>query len=306
MAKIAIIGGAGFIGYHLINALKDDHELLCIDLIHVDSIDCEICDITNAKEVEEVFEKHQFDIVIHLAAIHITSEVINTPLRTVHTNIMGLTNVLYNVVKTKVSRFMFPSTAFVYQQYDNDAIVNEQTTIDEKDSSLHLYALTKLMGESMIVNFHNMYGVFNDFKYHIFRFGTTYGEKCHNNVIRKFITDCHNNCPIEIFGSADNTRSFLDVADHVKVYTQAIKHNPDSGIYNADGIQPVTISRIAEIAKSLTNNKCPVAISGARKKDYKGCIIDSSKTEAHLKWKPKISIEDGMKELYKHIVDEHN
>ena len=106
--KITITGGSGFIGTHLVNLLKQKHDILILDRepSKIDDVNFITCDLLESEKISNVLK--DTDIVIHLAAavgVKITEE---DPLRTLNLNIKGTQNILESCQKNNVKLVQFP------------------------------------------------------------------------------------------------------------------------------------------------------------------------------------------------------
>ena len=310
MDKVAIIGGSGFIGSHLCDALKHTYDVTCVDIVppFSDEYNFYECDVTNLTDVKYFFDRSPQDIVIYLAAIHITAECEQFPDKAISVNITGLANVLNTMLHTGATKFLFPSTTFVYQQFCHfHHKVDESADISLAYDGMHTYSLSKYVGEHLIRNFHSMYYHQTPFEYCIFRFGTTYGDRCHPNVIKKFLQCGIQRSEMTILGNSHNTRGFLYVSDHINAYICALASMTQtkefiSGVYNCDGPRQTTIEQVAQLAIDITGTHPQVGTYGERINDYRGCLIDNSKSKEMLGWEPNTYLPEGMKRLYKTLL----
>jgi len=151
--KICVVGGAGYIGSHVVLELvKKDYEVIVIDNLSTglkEMIDPKAkfykADITNTKEIEEIFKKEKnIKFVIHLAAKLIVPESIDKPLEYYHNNVEGVRSLLEAMVNTNIKNIVFSSTAATYGEAEG--VLTESTLTNP----ITPYGETKLVCENMI------------------------------------------------------------------------------------------------------------------------------------------------------------
>jgi len=156
--KILLTGGCGFIGSHTaIELIDQGHTVIIVDNLSNsnEGVIDKIKEITGTLPIfynqnitdnlDNVFEQHSIDAVIHFAAYKAVGESVKHPLKYYRNNLLGLINLLEHVVEYKVNKFIFSSSATVY---------GNPTSLPLTESSplscLNPYGRTKLMGEEII------------------------------------------------------------------------------------------------------------------------------------------------------------
>ena len=230
--NLLITGGAGFIGSHVVRRMVNKYA--GYNIVNLDKLtyagnlanlrDIENApnytfvkgDITDAAFINELFEKYQFDGVIHLAAESHVDRSISNPLEFVMTNVIGTVNLLNAAKKywkanidgeTKGKKFYHISTDEVYGTLGEEGLFTEETAYDphspysaSKASSDHFvrayYDTYKL--PALISNCSNNYGSFH------------FPEK----LIPLAINNIKNMKPVPVYGKGENVRDWLNVEDH--------------------------------------------------------------------------------------------
>ncbi|MFT5860292.1 MAG: UDP-glucose 4-epimerase [Flavobacteriaceae bacterium] len=159
---ILVTGGAGFIGSHtvveLINngltpVIVDDfrnssREMVAgIEKIVGKEVIVHPADICDSEQLSRVFEKYNFEGIIHFAAYKAVGESVESPLMYYKNNIGGLVNCLECALKYDVQNFLFSSSCTVYGDPDESTTVTESTPQKEANSP---YGATKQMGERIL------------------------------------------------------------------------------------------------------------------------------------------------------------
>ena len=315
--RILITGGAGFIGSHVarlfVNKYSDylivnaDALTYAGNLENLEDISSrpnyifEKGDITDIEFINNLFEKYQFDGVIHLAAESHVDRSIADPGTFIKTNILGTVNLLNaarNLWKDNFDnkRFYHISTDEVYGSLGDKGLFEETTAYDprspysaSKASSDHLvraYLHTYKL-PAVITNCSNNYGP-NQFP-----------EK----LIPLAINNIKHNKPVPIYGKGENIRDWLYVIDHANAIDLVFHKGTNGETYNIGGNNEWTnidlIHKLCEIADVKLGRK----IGDSAKlitfvKDRAGhdlrYAIDSSKIQKELGWKPSLTFEEGI------------
>lgn len=172
--KLFIIGGAGYIGSHMVKAAhKAGHEVITLDNLstgHKDAVlygKFEFCDILNTERLNELFEKYTPDAVMHFSAYSLVGESVSDPYKYYHNNVSGTLNLLKSMIDNDCKKFIFSSSAAIFGD-------PEYTPIDEKHpkNPINPYGKSKLMVEEILKDFDYAY----NFKYVSFRYFNAAGH----------------------------------------------------------------------------------------------------------------------------------
>ncbi|WP_069301074.1 UDP-glucose 4-epimerase GalE [Neptunicoccus sediminis] len=158
--KILLTGGAGYIGAHTFVALHEAgyHPVILDNFANADQdtparlaqltgrkVDCHDCDLMDKAALDAVFEKHDFEAVIHFAALKAVGESVAKPQMYFDNNTGGLINLMGSMEKHDVKRIVFSSSATVYGDAEEQPIPETAPL-----GATNPYGLTKLMGEMML------------------------------------------------------------------------------------------------------------------------------------------------------------
>jgi len=289
--KIGITGGSGFIGTHVINALKTKHDIVVFDRAKpkIEGIKFVSGNIIN-DSTKEVFEK--CDAVIHLAAavgVKITEE---DPVLTLDTNILGTKNVLEACRANKIKKIILASSSEVYGE-------PLKTPIEESDPVIPItnYGASKVAAEEYVKKYSANFGI----KYSILRFFNAYGPgQSKDFVMPEFVSKASENEPIVIHGSGSQIRAFCHVSDIANGISLAID-NGDNEIMNiGNDAEPITIFELAKKIVNITNSKSNIQFvpfvdsNRKRRKEIINRIPDIRKARRILSYEPSISLNDGI------------
>ena len=145
--KIFIIGGAGYIGSHMVKiAHLAGHSVVTIDNLstgHRDAVlhgEFENCDLLNSKKLDSLFKKYKPDAVMHFGAFSLVGESMTEPNKYYQNNVIGTLNLLNVMIENNCMKFVFSSSASVYGD-------PEYIPIDERHPKkpINPYGKSKLM-----------------------------------------------------------------------------------------------------------------------------------------------------------------
>ncbi len=317
MKKILITGGAGFIGSHLVRLFVNKYPEYHIvnldkltyagnlanlsDIEHKPNYEFVKADIVDEKLMTELFQKYQFDGVIHLAAESHVDRSIANPTEFVMTNVIGTVNLL-NAARYiwkdnyQGKLFYHVSTDEVYGSLGDTGMFTETTSYDphspysaSKASSDHFVrAYTDTFGlPAVISNCSNNYGSFQ------------FPEK----LIPLFINNIRNKKPLPVYGKGENVRDWLWVEDHARAI-DVIYHNAKIGeTYNIGGHNEWKNIDLIKLLCDIMDKKLDRKEGESRElityvKDRAGhdlrYAIDSNKLQNDLGWKPSLQFEEGL------------
>ncbi len=214
-AKIAITGGAGFIGSHLVERLLlSGAEVTVIDnflrgnklesLIGRANLVIHEADIRDTKAMSKILKGKE--IVFHLAAVVGVEETQASPFEVLDVEIRGTENIFNAIVENKIGMIVFGSSSEVYG--DTLEPMKEEAILSPKST----YAVAKLTGEEYCKAFNQRYGV----QYAILRYFNVYGPRQDERfVISRFIARALASEAIRIYGDSKQTRDFTNIDDAV-------------------------------------------------------------------------------------------
>ena len=297
--KIAVIGGAGFVGSHIVDKLIElNYDVTVLD--NLSSGDCGNinkkaafypCDIKDYNKLDSIFADLNFKYVFHLAAQINLRHSIDNPLNDAQENIIGTLNVLDNCVKYNVSKIIFTSTGgAIYSQF---AMLPWLEKSEAKPESP--YGLSKLTAENYIKFYSKVHGL----NYVILRpsniFGGRQSPKGEAGVISIFLDNINKNKDLIIFGSGKQTRDFIYVSDIVDASVFLLEKG--HGTYNVSSNEEVDINTIADKLIKLTKSNVKIKYAEAIPHELFRSRLYSHKLEI-LGWVKKVSFDDGLKKNY--------
>ena len=303
--RILIIGGAGFIGSHLVDLLNNnnEHELVVMDNLSSGSRDnipqtvkFYEMDIRN-NDLDKIFNEHHFDVVVNLAAQTMVPYSLEHPDEDADINILGLINVLNCCRKHSVQRVIFSSSAAVYGNNINVPLKENEASVP-----MSFYGITKMTAEHYLRVYSELYGL----DAIVFRFANVYGERQGNGgeggVVSIFAKRIAEDLPISLFGDGGQTRDFVYAGDIAAAITAAL---------DVKGYHTINVSNAIEVSiNELIHNFAQVAhkeIKVDRQEERPGDIYRSCLDNTNLKQKlgiiPQTTLLEGLLKTYAYFAE---
>ena len=305
--KILIVGGAGYIGSHMIKRFQStDYQIEVLDNLSTgfkensQNYKLHICELSNKDQVYNILKDNKYSAVMHFASSINVGESYNNPIKYYENNVTNTLNLLECMIDLKILNFIFSSTAAVYGEPEKTPIKEEQIL-----SPVNPYGNTKAIVEKILNDYDKSYGLkyislryFNACGAHI---DGTIGEK-HNPethlipLILQAASGRRNN--FKIYGDDYNTKDGTCIRDYIHVMDIAEAHllslekliqTQNSHIFNIGNNQGYSIREIMGAVEEVTQMKIPHEISERRKGDPAELIADNKKITKELNWSAKYS-----------------
>jgi len=296
--KALVTGGAGFIGSHLVDELVlKKYEVIVLDNLSTgniknlqkvkNKIKFVKCDLLKNKNLSKFI--NNVDYVFHLAGLSKVNESIKNPQKYYKANVISTLNILNSIQGNNLKKFVYSASASCYGN-SKEMPTSEKAKIQ----TLSPYALTKWMSEKMIMEHAKIY----KFPAISLRFFNVYGPRAkvsnaYSSVISIFLKQKLTNKSLTVVGDGLQSRSFIYVSDVVNAMIKAAKSKIINEIFNVGSKKSVQINKIVEVLNGKKN------YISKRPGEPRHSHSDITKIERLLNWKPKISINEGIKILLK-------
>ena len=317
MKNILITGGAGFIGSHVIRLFVNKYPNYMVynlddltyagnlenltDIETTDNYEFIKGDIADETFINGIFQKYQFDSVIHLAAESHVDRSIADPLAFARTNILG-TMVLLNAFKTtwqdkwKDKLFYHVSTDEVYGTLGERGLFTETTPYDPNSP----YSASKASSDHFV----RAYGETYNLPYVISNCSNNYGpNQFPEKLIPLFINNIMKNKSLPVYGDGKYTRDWLYVVDHAAAIDLVFHNGENEETYNIGGFNEWQNIDLIKLLCEQMDQKLGREEGESKKlityiKDRPGhdlrYAIDATKINENLGWKPSVTFKQGL------------
>jgi UDP-glucose 4-epimerase len=312
--KILITGGAGFIGSHLCELLvHNGHQVVAIDdlstgrleniqhLMPIPSFQFVRETITNSQVLDRLTS--EADILIHLAAVVGVKLIVEDPVNTIATNIMGTEAVLTTANRYQC-KVMLASTSEVYGKgYKVPFNEEDDCLIGPTSHSRWSYATSKAIDEFLGLAYYHQFGL----PVVVMRFFNTVGPRqtgLYGMVLPRFVRQALAGDPITIYGDGEQSRCFGDVADVIDA-TIKLAYHPDAvgQVFNIGSTEEVTIRELAEKVVVATGSQSKIVYVPYDEayapgfEDMRRRVPDLSKIHQLIGYQPRYSLEDTLRRV---------
>jgi len=290
--RIAVTGGSGFIGSHVVDKMVSaGHDVVVIDhrvrphRQDVEFIDTDVVDLASMLQAVE-----GCDHVFHLAAVSNVNHALQQPVYTVQINVLATANVLEAARRSAVSRVHFASTVWVYAGARADGALTEDAPFYLPGAG-HIYTSSKMAGEMIVHNYSELYGQ----PFTILRYGIPFGPRMRDElVIPRFVRMALAGEPITVHGDGSHFRNYVYVEDLAAAHVLALSDKAENEVFNLEGAHPVTILDLVEALRDIIGD-VTVRFESNRAGDYPGRTVSADKVERVLGWRPTTPFAEGLR-----------
>ena len=301
-----VLGGAGFIGSHVVDALLATGQKVRVferpdcDLGNLagvlDRIDLRFGDFTQTKDLTGVLEG--IDLIIHLVGTVLPAASNLNPIYDIETNLKGTVSLLELAVEQGVKKVVFASSGG--QIYGPVAALPiSETSPTEPLSS---YGIIKLATEKYLKLFHQLH----DLDYTILRIANPYGERQKINgqqgAVAVFAGRIKNRQPIEIWGDGSVARDYLYIADLIQAILKACTKTLSVKLFNIGRGKPLSLNELVGLLMEVSGREVPVVYKEARSCDSQVNFLDCERALKYLDWKPQTNLKTGLQRTWEWVL----
>ena len=300
MTTAIVTGGAGFIGSHLVDALLAENiSVQVIDnystgrpenLAHVaGQVELVEADFAKSGSWQKLFQ--DVDWVFHLGALADIVPSIQRPADYFQANVDGTFNVLEAAKNAGVKRFVYAASSSCY------GIPEKYPTSEAaKISPQYPYALTKRLGEELVMHWAQLYNL----PAIALRLFNVYGPRSRTSgtygaVLGVFLAQKLANKPFTVVGDGTQTRDFTYVTDVANAFLTAAQSSVCEEIFNVGSGETVSVNRLVELLGG------EVTYIPKRPGEPDCTYADITKIRRDLKWQPKVNIKQGVDNVLANI-----
>ena len=300
MTTAIVTGGAGFIGSHLVDALLAENiSVRVIDnystgrpenLAHVaGQVELVEADFAKSGSWQKLFQ--DTDWVFHLGALADIVPSIQRPADYFQANVDGTFNVLEAAKNAGVKRFVYAASSSCY------GIPDKYPTSEDADiSPQYPYALTKRLGEELVMHWAQLYNL----PAIALRLFNVYGPRSRTSgtygaVLGVFLAQKLANKPFTVVGDGTQTRDFTYVTDVANAFLTAAQSSVCEEVFNVGSGETVSVNRLVELLGG------EVTYIPKRPGEPDCTYAEITKIRRDLKWQPKVSIKQGVDNVLANI-----
>jgi UDP-glucuronate 4-epimerase len=312
--RVLVTGAAGFIGSHTAGRLLERGD----DVVGLDNLNdyyspdrkrqnlAEITrhvsspgkfqfitgDIRDRALVSALFSRHEFDAVVHLAAMAGVRASVQDPWLYFDVNLTGTLNLLDAVrAQPKHANFVFASTSSVYG--GTEALPFVET--DSADRPLAPYATSKRAAEQLGYTYHHLHGL--DFT--ALRFFTVYGPRGRPDMMAyKVVDSAFGGAPVPYYNGGQMHRDWTFVGDIASGVVAAADRRLGYEVINLGRGEPVLLSEFVAALERLAGRKPNLKDSPMPDADVKYTYADIAKAKRLLGYEPRVSVAEGTRSFF--------
>ncbi|MBU8914805.1 UDP-glucose 4-epimerase GalE [Bacillus sp. FJAT-29953] len=307
---ILVVGGAGYIGSHLVKELVEKDEVVVLDNLstgHREAVDDQAIfvkgDLGNEEDLDMIFHSYPINAVMHFAANSLVGESVVDPMKYYQNNVASTLTLLKVMMKHNVKNFIFSSTAATYG-IPNVDIIDESTPT----APINPYGHSKLMIEQILADFSKAY----DLHYVVLRYFNAAGA--HESAVIGESHDPETHLipiilqqllgqreKISVFGSDYDTedgtciRDYIHVTDlasaHILALEALLSEKKSAEIYNLGNGLGYSVKEVIETCERVTGVKSNVEMADRRAGDPARLVASSDKIYNELGWKAERNLE---------------
>ena len=312
--KALVTGGAGFIGSHLVESLiAAGHEVSVVDdlstgrvenlsaVLHSPRLQTHWASIIEDERLQEFVD--EADVVYHLAAAVGVRLILDRPVETIETNILGTDRILRCAAKTQ-RKVLIASTSEVYGKSESAPFKEtDDCVLGSTSKSRWSYACSKAIDEFLGLAYVRSKGV----PVVIVRYFNTIGPRQsgrYGMVVPRFVKQALKGEPITVYGDGEQSRSFTDVSDTVRA-TIALSMNADAvgAVFNIGNGREVSINELAEMVRRLTGSHSEIVHVPYDQayeegfEDTRRRVPDISRLRARIGFVPEFDLEASLRKV---------
>ena len=315
---ILVVGGAGYIGSHLVKELITNEEVVILDNLStgfrslVDSRAVFVeGNLGDESVLEYIFTTYPIKAVMHFAANSLVGESVLHPYKYYQNNVAATLTLLNSMIKHNVKNFIFSSTAATYGIPNVELIDEEQPT-----NPINPYGRSKLMIEQVLEDFSNAYGLHHV----VLRYFNAAGAHESAEIGERHDPETHlipiilqhllgQREKISVFGTDYDTpdgtciRDYIHVTDlanaHILALNALLENKKSTATYNLGNGKGYSVKEVIETCEKITGIKANIEYADRRPGDPARLVASADKIYKELGWQANINLEDIISSAWK-------
>lgn len=307
--RVLIFGGGGFLGSHLSERLlEEQYDVTIFDLPSANHLNYSanlgakimtgnFLDIYSVRKA--IINS---DIIYYLISTTIPKNSNNDPQFDIQTNVIGFLNLLDEIRNVNtIKKVIFPSSGGTVYGIPQDIPITETHSTNPICS----YGIHKLTIEKYLYLYWTLYHL----DYCILRIANAYGERQPTDgsqgVIGAVLDKAINEKEVQIFGDGSNIRDFVYVGDIVEALKKAIDYKGTHKLFNIGSGKGHDLNEIVDIISALNKKPLQVKYLENRSFDVPNNVLDITRAQSYLGWKPKVELFDGISLCYNSMLQDN-
>ena len=293
--KILVVGGAGYIGSHMIKRFQDtDYQIEVLDNlstgfeVNTQNYKLHVCDLSNKDQVHQILKDNNYESIMHFASFINVGESYIYPKKYYDNNVINTLNLLDCMVDLKISNFIFSSTAAVYGEPSSTPIKEDQNI-----APVNPYGNTKAIVEKILKDYDEAYGL----KYISLRYFNACGAHIDGTIGERHDPETHliplilqsasgRRKDFKVYGDDYDTKDGTAVRDYIHVSDLAdihlasadyLKKNNVSNIFNCGYGKGFSVKEVIEAFNEILDEKINFRIGPRRPGDSKQVVANPNK-----------------------------
>lgn len=302
MASCLVLGGAGFIGSHLAEALlQAGHRVRIFDRPHLDRLpaflqrgEFEVFtgDFLNPRTLSPALDGSE--IVFHLVSTTLPKTSNDNPMYDVESNVMGTLRLLELCRQQGVRKVVFASSGGTVYGVPRSVPIDESHPTDPICS----YGIHKLAIEKYLQLNHRIHGL----DYCVVRPANLYGPRQRLDIaqgaVAVFLDRALRGKPIQVWGDGSVVRDYLYVGDAAEALLKAAAFEGEPRLFNIGSGAGTSLTQLIKEIEALLGRAVPVEYTAARSLDVPANVLDASLARRHLGWAPRTSLAEGLRRTH--------
>ena len=304
--QIALVtGGAGFIGSHLVDRLKDTYNVHVVDNLATGdktfvpkNIPLYIEDVRNKDKVFSIVQKVKPDIIFHIAGQASNINSFSDPHFDIDVNFKGTVNVVLAALAANVTRFLYASSMTTYGHPDSLPVSETHSC-----RPVSYYGISKYAAERFVHATAARTDLTKPFNVTSFRMFNVYGPRqsltnSYQGALAIFIGNVLRNEPITIYGDGLQTRDFIYIDDVIQAWTRAIDTKSTfQQVYNLGNGKQISVNDMVKaviVAAEKNPETYPILYKDQRPGEQRFMEADMKKAFKDFSFKPSTTFQEGL------------
>jgi len=297
----AVIGGSGFVGSHVVDALlRAGHDVRVIDRkppLQGERVDWADVDMLDQDAMTDALKGS--GAVFHLAAMADVNDIVADPAESVALNTFAVARVLEAARRADTGRVILSSTVWVYSATHGDEV--DETTLFDLDTDRHIYVSQKIAAEMFCRDYANLFGR----PYTVLRYGIPFGPRMRSDlVVAAFLLRAMRGEALRIDGDGSQERRFVYVEDLAAAHPLALAPAAANRTFNLESDEAISIRRLAENVRDLVGD-VEVTFGPSRPGDYRARVVRSDRARDELGWVPQHDFAAGLEKTLAWYREQH-